>query len=48
MLARMSRTSTRVLRVLFLCGLASVGLYGGAQPYEVFAKTLDTIIERSR
>jgi hypothetical protein len=30
MLAHMSRTSTRVLRVLFLCGLASVALYGGA------------------
>lgn len=30
MLARMSRNTTRVLRVLFLCGLASVGLYGGA------------------
>ncbi|MFS8065381.1 MAG: hypothetical protein ACMG6S_03310 [Byssovorax sp.] len=26
----MSKASTRVLRVLFLCGLASVGLYGGA------------------
>lgn len=30
MLVYMSRTSTRVLRVLFLCGLASVALYGGA------------------
>ena len=30
MLTSMSRASTRVLRVLFLCGLASVGLYGGA------------------
>jgi hypothetical protein len=30
MLTPMSRISTRVLRVLFLCGLASVGLYGGA------------------
>lgn len=30
MLVLMSRTSTRVLRVLFLCGLTSFGLYGGA------------------
>lgn len=30
MLPFMSKASTRVLRVLFLCGLASVGLYGGA------------------
>lgn len=30
MLSFMSKVSTRVLRVLFLCGLASVGLYGGA------------------
>lgn len=30
MLANMLNTSSRVLRVLFLCGLTSVGLYGGA------------------
>lgn len=30
MLALMTRASTRVLRVLFLCGLMSFGLYGGA------------------
>lgn len=30
MLALMVKASTRVLRVLFLCGLTSLGLYGGA------------------
>lgn len=30
MLSLMTRASTRVLRLLFLCGLASFGLYGGA------------------
>lgn len=39
MLAFMTRTSTRVLRSLFLCGLVSVGLYGGAS----CSSTKDTV-----